>query len=292
MHHTLFACSLASSRGQYWCSLCLLCVVLEHGDPRCSRGASGLVRSGLENLARDSYWEGTCRAHLGLLSLRRGQSPGAGLCSMGRVRALLESPSHGSSGPGRTGEAEEAGAHRPASGLGELGRRQARLSRETARPGVVQMCDWLCWAAGLWMYPHFADSKTMAPQGTRIHKIRDQCKDVCNKDYVTRRLLTQLMGPARWCWSVIPLTVPFSLPLLSTPPCSPDSVLEPNCGPTLPGLCTFRVLPPTAPGPGSEGPALPLGLALPPSASLSPRELSLEAPCPQVGVPTMSQALS
>lgn len=138
--------------------------------------------------------------------------------------------------------------------------------------------------------PHFADSKTMAPLGTRIHKTRDQCEYVCNNGYIMWRLLSQLMGPACQCWSVIPLTISFSLPLLSTPPCSPDSVLKPNCGPTLPSLCTFRVLPLTAPGPVSEGPALPLGLALPPSPS--PSELSLEVPCPQLSVPAKSQALS
>lgn len=36
-----------------------------------------------------------------------------------------------------------------------------------------------------------------------------------------------------------PITHFFSLPLLSTPPCSPHSVLEPDCGPTLPGLCPW-----------------------------------------------------
>lgn len=42
------------------------------------------MRSELENFAQDLYWEGTCRAHLGLLSLRPGHGPGAGLCSMGQ----------------------------------------------------------------------------------------------------------------------------------------------------------------------------------------------------------------
>lgn len=169
---------------------------------------------------------------------------------------------------------------------GELGRRQAHLSQETARPGVVQMCDWLCWASDLWMYPHFADRKTMAPLGTRIRKTRYQCEYVCNKGYVMWRLLSQLMGPACRCWSAIPLTISFSLPFLSTPPCSPDSVLEPDCGPTLPSWCAFRALPLTAPGPVSQGPALASGLALPPSPSPSPSELSLPgSPLPPAWCP-------
>lgn len=129
----------------------------------------------------------------GVLSLGPAIARGRGCAPWGAVRAPLESPPHGGSGPGPgpgcVGGAEVAGAHRPVSGLGELGRRQAHLSRETARPGVVQMCDWLCWASGLWMYPPLADSKTMAPLGTRIHKTRGEY--VCDNGYITWRLLSQ-----------------------------------------------------------------------------------------------------
>lgn len=37
--------------------------------------------------------------------------------------------------------------------------------------------------------PHFADSKTMAPLGTRIHKTRGEY--VCDNGYITWRLLSQ-----------------------------------------------------------------------------------------------------
>lgn len=62
-------------------------------------------------------------------------------------------------------------------------------------PGVVQIRDWLCWAAGFWVC-HFAESKAMAPLGRRPTKLgTHKYDDVCNRGYVMWRLRSQLVGP-------------------------------------------------------------------------------------------------
>lgn len=144
IHHTLFACSLALSGAQYWSALCPAVRGVGTWGP--------LLPTWSFRSSEELAGEPGPRFLLGrnLQSAPGEAEPEAGSKPWGgvRVRAPLESPSNCSSGPGRMGGAEVAGAHRPVSGLGELERRQSvyprRLfrARRGANAGLALLGRW------------------------------------------------------------------------------------------------------------------------------------------------------